>query len=233
VVAVNTSLLILGLNIVVVSALLSLYGLIIGDSGLVGIAASLGLAGGVIVAYSRAPQDPSTTSLLNYSKALVNTVTSVLEDLDLLESNICIARKDTELLMVYSKTPCPVEVDPGLGFSSGSPYLAIPIETPSIEITETSSTSITEESIERVLRSLLVDDLTICRGVKVASEGESYRVFITGLAEYLKDFTKYPIDPYTMLVLTIVSYTTSARCVRLVQRIHMPEGLMLILRVEK
>jgi len=231
---VNTGLLILGLNIVVISILLSLYGLATGDSGLVGIAASLGLAGGVIVAYSRTPQDPTTASLLNYSKTLVNAVTSTIEDLDLLEPSICIVKKEAAFLLVYSKTPCPAQVDPGIGFASGSPYLAIPIEIPSPVPTEALGTSTAAgELVERVLRSLLVEELAVCRGVKVDVVGESYSIYITGLAESLRDFTRYPVDPYTLLVLSILLHTTSASCIRLVQRTYVPEGLVLVVKVEK
>uniref|UniRef100_A0A7C4FHH0 Uncharacterized protein n=1 Tax=Ignisphaera aggregans TaxID=334771 RepID=A0A7C4FHH0_9CREN len=233
-VAVNTSLLFLGLNIVIISILLSLYGFFTGDSGLVGIAASLGLAGGVIAAYSRVPQDPATASLLSYSKTLVNAASSALEDLDLLESTICIAKRGAELLLVYSKAPCPTKVDPGLGFASGSPYLAIPIELPGAGGgAEALSSSTAGEPLERVLRSLLVEEFALCRSVRVDVEGESYRVYITGLAEFLKDFTRYPVDPYTVLVLSTLAQATPAECVRVVQRSYAPEGLLLIARVER
>jgi hypothetical protein len=145
----NTRLLILGLNILVVSLLLVVYGVLVGDNGLVGVAVSLGIVGGVLVVYSTTPQDPSIIALTSYSEILVNATTSALEDLDLLEPSICAIRRADLTLLVYSKTPCPVEVDPGLGFTSGSPYLAIPVKTP-IELTESSS----EPAVTQLERNL-------------------------------------------------------------------------------
>jgi len=227
----NTRLLIFGLNVLVISLILVVYGVVVGDNGLVGVAVSIGLVGGVLVVYSTTPQDPSIMALTSYSDILVNAVTSALEDLDLLESSICTVRRTDATLLVYSKTPCPIEVDPGLGFTSGSPYLAIPVKTPSEVIESTSESAIT--LLERNLVTILVDEYSACRSVRVEEEGGFIRVYITGLVETLKQYCERPLDPYVLLVLSSASRILGARCIRLVDKKNMPDGLLLILGVER
>ena len=220
----------LGINIVVVAVLLAVYSFVIMDTGLLGVAISLALVGGVMVVYSTAPQDPTTNFLLNYSKNLVNVLTSSLEDLDLLDSNIWIARRSDTTLAVFSRTPCIEDVDPGIGFSGGSPYIAIPIEVPATEYTASVESS---EDVERMLRSLLIDEFSICRNVDVSYEDGLYRVTVIGLSSSLNEFMKYPLDPYTVITLATISRVLGARCVKLVGRRSIPDGVEIFVKVEK
>ena len=228
-------LLVLGVNVVVVSALLVVYGILLGDSGLVGIGFSASLLGGVLVAYSTTPQDPSVVALLNYSNILVNAVTSTLEDLDLLESQVCSIKRGDVALLVYSRTPCPLEVDPGVGFAGGSPYLAIPTTRLSTLMESASSSESTSSSslLERSLAAVLVDELSACRSIRVEEEADQYRVYITGLAEVFKQYLERPLDPYTLLVLAVSSEVLPATCIRLVERKIARDSVLLVLRAEK
>lgn len=226
----NARLFVFGINIIVISLILVVYSVLVSDNSLIGVAVSVGLVGGVLVVYSTTPQDPSVMALTSYSEILVNAVTSTLEDLDLLESNICAVRRTNNTLLVYSKTPCPIEVDPGLGFTSGSPYLAIPVKTP-IELTESSSEPAVTQ-LERNLVTLLVDEYSACRTVRVEEEGGFIRVYIAGLAETLRQYCERPVDPYALLVLALASSILGARCIRLVDKKATPDGLILVLGVE-
>jgi len=228
---VNMHLLILGVNILVVSVLLIVYGILISDSGLVGIALSTSIVGGVLVVYSTIPQDPSITALTGYSEILINAVTSTLEDLDLLESQICAIKRGDNVLLVYSKTPCPLEVDPGVGFTSGSPYLAIPLRTLS-ELVESSSET-TSTLLERALTTLLIEEYSACRSVRVEEESGFYRVHISGLVDVLKQYLERPLDPYTLLALVAASSALTTRCVRLIDKRIMPDSVLLLLGVER
>ena len=225
-------LLILGLNIIILATLLGAYGLIVGDNGLIGVSASMGLVGGVLVIYSSAPVEASTSSLMSYTGTLVNAVTSTLEDLDLLDSNICSIRKRDMYLLVFSKVPCPLRVDPGIGFTGGSPYLAIPIEPLPIE-TPGSSSELSDKAIEDQLRSILVDELSICKSVRVESESGLYRVQISGLNEQLREYVEYPVDPYTIITLSTITQITPMNCTRLINRVNIPDGILLVTRVEE
>jgi len=223
-------LLILGVNILVISVLVAIYGVLIGDGGLVGIGFSISLVGGVLIVYSATPQDPSLAALANYSDLLVNSVTSILEDLDLLESQLCSVKRGESILLVYSKTPCLLEVDPGVGFAGGSPYLALPVNVLNV-LVESFSES-TNTLLERTLIAILVGELSACRSVKVEVENGFYRVYITGLTEVLKKYLERPVDPYTLLVLAISSAALRAECIRLVERRIISDGVLLVLKAE-
>ncbi len=226
-------LLVLGVNVVVVSVLLVVYGILLGDSGLVGIGFSASLLGGVLVAYSTTPRDPSVVALLNYSDILVDAVTSTLEDLDLLESQVCSIKRGDVTLLVYSRTPCPLEVDPGVGFAGGSPYLAIPTTRLSTLVESASSSESTSSLLERSLAAVLVDELSACRSVRVEEEADQYRVYITGLADVFKQYLERPLDPYTLLVLAVSSEVLPATCIRLVERKIARDSVLLVLGAEK
>lgn len=224
-------LLVLGVNVLVVSVLLVAYGFLVGESGLVGVGFSASILGGVLAVYSTIPQDPSVVALVNYSSLLLNAVTSVLEDLDLLDPQVCAIRRGDVTLLVYSETPCPFKVDPGVGFSGGSPYLAIPTSTPSTLYEATGES--TSTLLERSLTALLVDEFSVCKGVRVEEEAGQYVVYITGLADVSKQFLERPLDPYTLLVLTVSSGVLAATCVRLIERRISPDGVLVVLRAEK
>lgn len=226
-------LLVLGVNVVVVSVLLVVYGILLGDSGLVGIGFSASLLGGVLVAYSTTPRDPSVVALLNYSNILVDAVTSTLEDLDLLESQVCSIKRGGVTLLVYSRTPCPLEVDPGVGFAGGSPYLAIPTTRLSTLVESASSSESTSSLLERSLAAVLVDELSACRSIRVEEEADQYRVYITGLADVFKQYLERPLDPYTLLVLAVSSEVLPATYIRLVERKIARDSILLVLRAEK
>lgn len=220
---------IFGLNIIVISLFLALYGLMSGVNSLIGVASSLGVLGGVFIVYSRIPRDPTITALVNYSKILLESTTSIIEDLDLLDSNLCIVRKGNELLAVYSKIPCPIQVDPGVGFTGGSPYLAIPIEIPLVEGFEATGT-VDQAILERMLRTIIVDELGMARELGLTITGNTYHVYIHGLIEVLKDYSKYPVDPYVIVTAAIIAYTTSASSIRVVEKTTTPDGVVIALR---
>lgn len=229
----NTRLLVLGVNIIVVSALLAVYGILVGNSGLVGIALSVGILGGILVVYSTTPQDPSVVALASYSEILVNAVTSTLEDLDLLESRICAVKRDNYTYLVYSKTTCPLGVDPGVGFTGGSPYLAIPASTPSVLVESSSEPTSSTTLLERSLTEILVGEFSACRGVRVEEEGGFYRVHIMGLTGLLKQYLERPVDPFTLFVLVVSSEILRAGCVKLIEKKITPDGVLIVLRSEK
>jgi len=72
---------IFGLNIIVISLFLALYGLMSGVNSLIGVASSLGVLGGVFIVYSRIPRDPTITALVNYSKYFLNQLRVLLKTL--------------------------------------------------------------------------------------------------------------------------------------------------------
>jgi len=220
-------LLVLGINIVIASILLLAYGLVMAMPSVIGVSMSMAVIGGVIAVYSSLPRDPEAGFLLSYVKTLVNGLTAAIEDLDLLDAHSSIVRSGAGTLLIVSRAPCVENVDPGLGFSQGSPYIAIPLESLS-----TVFEGVSAEDVESFLRAVLVDELSICRAVSVSVEGNIYRVALSGLSDLLKEFTRYPLDPYTVVTLLALSRVAGARCVRLVDRSVTPEGVVLAVGVE-
>uniref|UniRef100_A0A7C2FDH6 Uncharacterized protein n=1 Tax=Thermosphaera aggregans TaxID=54254 RepID=A0A7C2FDH6_9CREN len=225
----NQQLLVLGLNILIIAGLIAVYGLATGYNNLVGVAASLGVLGGVFIVYSRIPRDPAVSSLLNYSKILVEGVTSAIEDLDLLDASLCIVTRGSEILAVYSKIPCPTRVDPGLGFAGGSPYLAIPVNIPVLELLEASTGEL--ESVERALRTIMVEELSMAKEVGVSATGSIYKVYVSGLADALKEFVKYPVDPYSIIVASTLARAAMAKSLKVIEKTPTLDGLSITLGV--
>lgn len=223
----TVGLLLLGVNTVLVSALLAIYGVVTQDGGLVGVAVSSGLVGGVFLVYGASREEPRLGSVLSYLSILANAATAVIEDLDLLDGRVCVVSKE-EMVAVYTKTDCPASVNPGLGFTSGSPYLSIPVNVfRDISALEESSA----ESLEGALRSILVEDLGLCRGVRVeAGGGNLVTVYATGLADVLREYSRYPVDPFTLLTAAATA-RLAGRDVLVVERSGIPDGLRLVLRV--
>ncbi|MGB9827210.1 hypothetical protein IMZ38_03000 [Thermosphaera chiliense] len=222
-------LLVLGLNMLIIAGLLAAYGLATGYNNLVGVAASLGVLGGVFIAYSRIPRDPAVSSLLNYSKILVEGVTSTIEDLDLLDASLCIVTKGSEVLAVYSKIPCPSRVDPGLGFAGGSPYLAIPLDMPVLELVESSTGEL--DTIEKALRTIVIEELGMARDVGVSATGNIYRVYVSGLADALKEYVKYPVDPYSIIIASTLARAAMINYLRVIEKTQTLDGVLITLGV--
>lgn len=223
----TVGLVLLGANTVLVSALLAIYGLVSKDSGLVGIAVSAGIIGGVFLVYGLSRDEPRLGSVLSYLSILANASTAVLEDLDLLDGRVCVISKQP-MVVVYTKTECPASANPGLGFTSGSPYFSIPVDL----FRDTSTLEeVTAESIESALRGILVEELGLLRSIRVEAGGGSlFTVYATGLSDALSEYSKYPVDPFTLLV-AVATARLTGRDVLVVERSSVPDGVRLVLRV--
>lgn len=220
-------LLLLGVNTLLVSALLAIYGVVNRDGGLVGVAVSAGLVGGVFLVYGLSREEPRLGSILSYLSILASASTVVLEDLDLLDGRVCVVGGEA-MVAVYTKAECPVSVNPGLGFTSGSPYFSIPVSAfQDVSALE----EVSAESLERALRSVLVEDLGLCRSVKVeAGGGNLVIVYATGLIDVLREYGRYPVNPFVLLIAAAMARLVGKE-VLVVERSSIPGGLRLTLRV--
>jgi len=227
---VNTRLAVLGINIVLVSAFLAVYGLLVNDNGLVGLAMSAGIVGGVLIVYSTAPGEPSLEAVLSYTTLLVDAVTAVLEDLDLLNGKVCVLNTGRNALVLYSKGYCAWDVNPGVGFVASSPYFSVPVHAfaDTAELEELNG-----NALESALNALLVDELGLCESIKVEQRGEVFSVNVIGIAKTLTDYARYPLNPVTLLTLIAVSKLAGRGKVYLVDRQEAPRTIRLVVRVEK
>ncbi|MEM2284483.1 MAG: hypothetical protein QXL29_07735 [Zestosphaera sp.] len=226
----NIRLLVLGTDIVIVSILLVVYGLITSDTGLVGVGASIGVVGGVVVVYSFTPGEPALDAVLNYASMLVHAATAVVEDLDLLNSKVCVHGTSTPALIVFSKTGCPDNPNPGVGFAGSSPYFSIPVDVfRDVEKLE----ELSAQRLEDSLNSLIAGELALCKAVRVEQRGEFLAINVIGLAKPLADYTKYPLDPVVLLVLATIARLVGESKIHLVEKEATPGYTRLVVRVEK
>ncbi|MEM1618575.1 MAG: hypothetical protein QXE77_03390 [Desulfurococcaceae archaeon] len=226
----NTRLLILGVDVLLVSAFVAIYGVITGSVELVGIGASTGIVGGVFVVYSLIPGEPSVGALLSYTSLLVNATTTVVEDLDLLTHRICAHSEAGYTLLVFSKKDCPSKPNPGMGFAGGFPYFSIPVDLfQDVEKLE----DLTDHALENSLNTLLASELGLCRIIRVERRGDFYVIDVIGLSKLLAEYTKYPVDPVVLLVLTAVAKLVGESRVHLIEKEVLPGYTRLIVRVER
>lgn len=226
--SVESGFLLLGLSVVVVSVILALYSTSISDTGLLGIALSTGVVGGVLVVLGTAPRGESLEALYFYTRMIVSGSTVVLEDLDLLDAKLCAIDKGSHIALVYSKIACTDTVDPGVGFASGAPYYAIPVSVP-VEVPAAIGES--NDAIEEALNAVLVEELGLCRSVRVESEGGLLRIHVIGVSPLLAGYTGYPVNPAVLIPLAVLARITGSRIVELVEKQDSPRSTVLTVRV--
>lgn len=227
----NTRLIVLGLNMVILSFLLVVYGYLVNNSSLIGIGASTGIIGGVFLVYAYIPSEPSQEAFINYLNTVVNGITTVLEDLDLLNYKICVdnSRGGKTMLLVYTKADCPINPNPGIGQHLLMPYFSIPTE---IFQEVNKLEEITSPSLEDRLNTLLVSSLGVCKSVRAEIRGDIIAVDVIGVTRALSNYLRYPVDPITVLTLALVTRLTDAELVKVVEREISMNNVRLRLKVE-
>jgi len=135
---------------------------------------------------------------MEYLSLANNALTSIIENVDLLESEFYVTRVDNELRLVILKRGKPEAIIPGLGVKFGKPYLAIPVNNILEEVTQVNE--ITEKVVETNLNSVLVDTLGLCSKVFVKLTEKLIRVDLINVNKVLRRFEKTPLNPLETLV---------------------------------
>ncbi|MEM2004649.1 MAG: hypothetical protein QXK83_01070 [Zestosphaera sp.] len=199
----NRNLLILGTNILAISALAFLYGLVTDKPPLVGVALSSILMGLVLLVSSFAATEIIANALIEYSRLLSKALTSIVEDVDLLESKLCVVRSDEGLRLIIAKAGELKDVDPGLGVRYGGPYLAIPVDDVLKDVSQIEEVG--EGVIESGLNSVLVESLGLCSRVLVRQSGRFLKIELIEPNKTLDNFRGLPVNPFNMLVSVALS----------------------------
>lgn len=190
---------ILGVNISLISALLTLYGLITNNPGLIGLFASTLITGLVIITLSFSTREGLLNTLINYSTILTKSTTSIIEDFDLLEATPIVTSKNNNIYIVLAKNNSINPPEPGLGFDKNTPYLAIPVDDLMKDIEGLGE--VDESLIEAELSEVLVDELSICRRIHVEYYNKTIKVTLSEVDGGIREFLKYPLDPATLLTM--------------------------------
>ncbi|MEM1638458.1 MAG: hypothetical protein QXJ69_00050 [Desulfurococcaceae archaeon] len=190
---------ILGINIVLISAMFTLYGLIINNPSLVGLFASFLITGSVIVVLSFTTREGLLSIFTSYSDILTRFATSIVEDFDLLESTLAVIRRGNNTYIVFTKSTSITQPEPGVGFNSNTPYIAILVNELMNDIEELSEAN--ESVIETELNETFVEEFSVCRRIGAEYSGGSIKLVLVDVDDRVKEFFKYPLDPVTLLIM--------------------------------
>lgn len=203
----DLKLLLLGINISIISALLLIYGVVVGNSGLVGVFASSLLMGFVLLALSFSTQEGILNTYQNYAYLLTVALISVIEDLDLLDAKIVIARKNGDMYLMLSKTGGIDLPEPGIGVSGNSTYLTIPVNNILDDVEEIGD--LNPVALGAGLTEVLVRELSICSRLSIEMlEDRVVRLNLVDIDRRVREYLKYPVDPCTLLTMVAVARLT-------------------------
>ena len=216
-----------GANIAAISLVALAYGVLTNSPQVVGISLS-GIMTGIAIAGAGAspPQGPSL-ALQYASKLLLNAITSIGEQLDLNNATLQVIISDPPLL-VLSNEETLEHVDPGIGATSTTTYMAVPLSGVLEEVERLPSLNYID--LRNIATELITGSLGIGRIAEVEVNGDIVRVSIAGVPPELESLEAYPITPLTILIMALISKLAGSR-VKLVKRGRTPEGYYWIVQL--
>lgn len=176
----------LGVAIIAVSSGFAAYSLYAGMGSAAGASLSAIVFGGVLAAIGYTYRDPLSDAVLRYSSSISSVLLKVYEDMGLLGGeSLRACLKDGKVLVVFSKKPVSCsEVEPGIGVSEASPYMAIPSEVAS----------------EGGDPQQAISELGFSERVSVKRSGESVSVELIGVKKELLGGGWRPLNPVQVLI---------------------------------
>lgn len=205
---------VLGVNILIASALTAVYGLYIHDPTLLGVALSTSLVGAVFLVVGFATSEAMLNSLISYAIISSRALTTLVEDLDLLHSKLVALVSGEQIKLVIAKNPNINNVGVGIGVKFGEPYLSFPVDKVLEGVSPVAEVS--ERSLELALGEALVESLGICNRVVVGISGKLVRVELYGISKPLEGLCGMPVNPVNVLT-TIALARAIGRSVTLVE----------------
>lgn len=198
-------LLLTGFSLLVASVLLSVYGYLASDGGLLGIGFSAMVLSAVLVVLAYEPNPQTREALASYITTLSKALAGVLEDLDLLPPRVrVVCVRDKKLLVVSKSVIEPA--GPGIGVVGGAPYLALSLEDLGLEVQ--SLDTVTGEQVELCVERL-VGELLEASDVSVRFSGDTVRISLYGVPDMLNELSIYPVNP-----LVVATLGATSRCLR-------------------
>ncbi len=227
----RTGLVAAGANIAVVSLFAVLYGIFSNSPQIMGLGLSGILAGlGLIGAGSSPPEGPSV-ALGEIISLLLNALTSITEEFDLTNSSLMVVGGNDAKIVVSPKET-PSSINPGVGVTGGTPYLAIPLGHILEEISPLNN--IDEVSLRNTLSDIVITHLNVGKLVDTTLLAPGVlRVSIAGLRDEISELEgKYPISPLTILLLAIL-YRLTGKGLRVKETGRIVDGAYWILEMEE
>jgi hypothetical protein len=187
-----------GINVVGVSALAGVYGLLANNLQLVGTSLSAGIVGAVLLVMGYSYTEGMGELLAKYSSIVGRVLTPILEDLRLSNTlpRTQVVNGSIYLLMTGSDSAKIKEGMAGVLFSNGRPYIAVPVDRVGVTV----GGRINAYSLEVGLKGTLVDLYGLCRDLEVKTGG-GVEVRLYRVHPSLLDLPKTPINPVDALVI--------------------------------
>ncbi len=193
--------LVLGVNLILASVLVLIYGLVNAEPRIIGVAISIGLMGSVATVLGFSSAEPSAELLRMHSMIVEKAVVKLLEDLDLLNSNPLMVTAEGVQYLIYCRNTVPKEFVPGVGVNKGMPYLAIEVSL-SLGDVELQMSVANEPDIEAVLHRILIENYGVASRLITSAEDGIFSLEFRGVAPLLKESLKTPCN---MLIIASLS----------------------------
>lgn len=199
--ALDTRYIILGANIMAVSVLIGIYGYIVASTQLIGVSLSSLLIGAIITVLGFSYDEPTTSLLIDYSRVLSKSISTVLEDLRLSNMLPSTFVKDGKIYLILSNMyPENIDVlNPGVNIVDGNP----------IYITMLKDTVRGESSLDNLydiesrLKDILVREYGICDRLELVSGEEGLRLRLYGVDRRILEVPLTPFNPLDLMVIMV------------------------------
>lgn len=216
-----------GANIAVISLVALVYGIVVNSPQVVGVSLSGVLAGVAIAGAGTSPATGPSTALQSISRLLLNTITSIQEQLDLVNARIRVDMGEQPLLIV-TNGDIGEKMDPGIGATVTGTYIAMPLSGVLEDIERLPVVNYID--LKNIITEILTNTLAIARLAEVEVEGSRVRVSVAGVPQDLTDLESFPITPLSILVMIGLARLTG-RTIQLVKRGRTPDGFYWILEM--
>jgi len=199
---------VIGLNILAISAGFVIISILQNLEVLLGISFSIMILGVIILSIGLTYVEP-LDKLYRASYRIISLLfTKILEDSDLLYGGVlrtCL--NDKNLLVLGHKGVSCKDAYPGIGVVGGKVFVAIPLSMliKSYPLLEGSENIIDEYTLESVIKEKIVHEYSICRDVKVERKNDVVKITYYGLRKEVIDLVKKPVNPLKYLTIALLS----------------------------
>jgi hypothetical protein len=224
----NTNIVAAGINIVIISAVSAVYGLYESNAQILGVGLSGVLLGLALIGIGTSTHEGSSRFFEEALRVGLNGLASVQEVLDLVEYKLAVVGGAEPKIVLSRRGEEVNDVDPGIGVSSGAPYISIPLSNVLTDVAALDE--VTETSLRNSLYDHLVEELSVCRALDVELSGGNVKITVSGLDEKVRPFTGYPVSPLTLLLAALL-YRLTGRSLRLLEHGRLVDGAYWVFRI--
>ncbi len=197
---------VVGLNVVLVSAIFIIYGLITGSDITLGVSLSTLVLGAVFLTVGFSAGEPINELLKTFTLDAEGWINVILEDSGLASKHsftACLEDSNSVLLVMSSEPMDCSEAHPGMGMIKDTAFIAFPFKSTAL-LTEL---SIGKENLRENLASLLVNKLSICESVSITTDKDTLIVELANLTGEAIETMKSIINPVKAIMLATVART--------------------------